>query len=174
MGTEPPPPPQEWGSAGSPDAGSGPAALCFVTAPEERRDCSTVPDRDRVRPGPGAAPLRAPPARRPPPPHRTAPHRTAPAGPRARCGAGRAWAAGSVRGRRVPSAERGRFSPQLPDLPAPPRRGTSATRGAVTARRGADDGPRRYGPPGCPRERQWEAVELASAPGEAGLPVSLC
>lgn len=27
---------------------------------------------------------------------------------------------------------------------------------------------------GCPRERQWEAVELASAAGEAGLPLSLC
>lgn len=27
---------------------------------------------------------------------------------------------------------------------------------------------------GCPREQQWEAVELASAAGEAGLPVSLC
>lgn len=27
---------------------------------------------------------------------------------------------------------------------------------------------------GCPRERPWEAVELASAAGEAGLPVSLC
>lgn len=27
---------------------------------------------------------------------------------------------------------------------------------------------------GCPRERQWEAVELASAAGEAGLPVCLC
>lgn len=29
-------------------------------------------------------------------------------------------------------------------------------------------------PAGCPRERQWEAVELASAAGEAGLPLSLC
>lgn len=45
---------------------------------------------------------------------------------------------------------------------------------AAHLERRCEDGPGQDARQGCPRERQWEAVELASAAGEAGLPVSLC
>ena len=136
---ERPPPPQEWGSAGSPDAGSGPAALCFVTAPEERRDCSTVPDRDRVRPGPGAAPLRAPPARRPPP--RTAPHRTAEP---------RNGSAAQPRG----DASKRTEPPRAPQSPAKPR---THLRGRGRRARPAGPAGTRPGPAAAPCRRRGPA-----------------